>query len=67
MVTAGAPYIPIKLLDQLSMGGRIVIPVGSQESQRLFVITRAQTGYDKKVYEYFKFVPLIGEEGWSAS
>ena len=64
IVTAGAPNVPQKLLEQLNTGGRLVIPVGSQESQRLFVITRNEKGFEKKIYEYFKFVPLIGEEGW---
>ncbi len=64
IVTAGAPNIPQSLLEQLNIGGRLVIPVGSQESQRLFVITRKENGFDKKIYEHFKFVPLIGEEGW---
>lgn len=66
IVTAGAPNIPHHLTEQLKAGGRLVIPVGSQESQRLFVVTRTDEGLDKKIYEYFKFVPLIGEEGWSS-
>lgn len=64
IVTAGAPDIPHSLIDQLRVGGKLAIPVGSQESQRLYVITRKEKGIDKKIYEYFKFVPLIGEEGW---
>jgi len=64
IVTAGAPNIPHSLVDQLKVRGKLAIPVGSQESQRLYVITRTDKGYDKRIYEYFKFVPLIGEEGW---
>jgi protein-L-isoaspartate(D-aspartate) O-methyltransferase len=64
IVTAGAPDIPHSLIDQLTIGGKLVIPVGSQESQRLFVVTRTEKGTDKKMYEHFRFVPLIGEEGW---
>lgn len=65
IVTAGAPNIPIHLVEQLNIGGRLVIPVGSKESQRLCVITRTEKGIDQQLYEHFKFVPLIGEEGWS--
>ena len=64
IVTAGAPDIPNHLVEQLDIGGKLVIPVGNQESQRLLVITRTETGISKKYYEYFKFVPLIGAEGW---
>lgn len=64
IVTAGAPDVPHSLVEQLTVGGKLVIPVGSQESQRLFVITRKEKGTDKKIYEHFRFVPLIGEEGW---
>lgn len=66
IVTAGAPDIPQSLIEQLTIGGKLVIPVGSQEAQRLCVITRTNKGIDKKMYEHFKFVPLIGEEGWQA-
>lgn len=66
IVTAGAPDIPHHLVDQLKVGGKLVIPVGDHESQRLLVITRTGSGIEKKFYEYFKFVPLIGEEGWKA-
>jgi len=66
IVTAGAPDIPHSLIQQLKIGGKIVIPVGSQEAQRLFVITRTAKGIEKKIHEHFKFVPLIGEEGWKA-
>jgi protein-L-isoaspartate(D-aspartate) O-methyltransferase len=64
IVTAGAPDIPIHLVEQLKIDGILVIPVGSKEHQRLYVITRGEKGIEKKVYEHFKFVPLIGEEGW---
>ncbi len=66
IVTAGAPDIPHHLVDQLIVGGKLVIPVGDHETQRLLVITRTENGIEKKVYDCFKFVPLIGEEGWKA-
>jgi protein-L-isoaspartate(D-aspartate) O-methyltransferase len=65
IVTAGAPDVPLQLVEQLSLGGRLVIPVGSKDHQRLYVITRSEEGIEKKMYEHFKFVPLIGEQGWS--
>ena len=66
IVTAGAPDIPHHLVEQLKTGGKLVIPVGDQETQRLLVITRTETGIEKKFYDNFKFVPLIGAEGWKA-
>lgn len=64
VVTAGSPVVPQSLIDQLAIGGRLVIPVGSAYSQTLTVIEKK----DKKnvVQEHFGcvFVPLIGEEGW---
>ncbi len=64
IVTAGAPEVPHSLLEQLKTGGRLVIPVGTRKSQKLYVITRSEEGIDYKVFENFKFVPLIGDEGW---
>ncbi len=64
IVTAGAPEVPHSLVYQLELYGRLVIPVGSRNSQKLYVINRTEEGVDYKVYENFKFVPLIGEEGW---
>ncbi len=66
IVTAGAPDIPNHLVEQLKVGGKLVIPVGDHESQRLLVITSTETGIEKKYYDNFKFVPLIGAEGWKA-
>ncbi|MEO8514086.1 MAG: protein-L-isoaspartate(D-aspartate) O-methyltransferase [Ignavibacteria bacterium] len=66
IVTAGAPDIPNHLVEQLKVGGKLVIPVGDHETQRLLVLTRTEAGIEKKYYDNFKFVPLIGEEGWKA-
>jgi protein-L-isoaspartate(D-aspartate) O-methyltransferase len=67
IVTAGAPEVPEHLMSQLTTGGIIVIPVGSKENQRLFVGTRTDEEVILKKYDYFRFVPLIGEEGWNNS
>jgi protein-L-isoaspartate(D-aspartate) O-methyltransferase len=64
IVTAGAPEVPPTLINQLKTGGRLVIPVGSVEHQRLYIIDKTSRGLSQKVDNYFKFVPLIGEKGW---
>jgi len=65
MVTAGAPRIPKKLLEQLKPGGRMVIPVGSRYEQTLLVVAKDLTG-SVSLYESIPcvFVPLIGKDGW---
>lgn len=65
IVTAGAPSIPKSLVQQLKIDGRLVIPVGSLDSQKLYVLKRTSEGINYKVHESFKFVPLLGEEGWN--
>ncbi len=65
IVTAGAPDIPLPLLDQLAPGGRLVIPVGDQHTQELIRITRTQTGFTQENLGGCRFVKLIGEQGWS--
>ncbi|MFN2425473.1 MAG: protein-L-isoaspartate(D-aspartate) O-methyltransferase [Candidatus Binatia bacterium] len=65
-VAAGGPATPKALLAQLSLGGRLVIPVGPEHSQVLLRVTR--TGDEKFVEECLgevRFVPLIGEQGWA--
>ncbi|GAB6281810.1 MAG: protein-L-isoaspartate(D-aspartate) O-methyltransferase [Ignavibacterium sp.] len=65
IVTAGSPSIPESLKKQLSIGGKIVIPVGSKHSQILKVITKIdENNFDVKDIPEFVFVPLIGKEGW---
>jgi protein-L-isoaspartate(D-aspartate) O-methyltransferase len=64
IVTAGAPSIPKSLVEQLKIDGRLVIPVGTLDTQKLYVLKRTSEGINYKVHESFKFVPLLGEEGW---
>ena len=65
VVTAGAPVVPEDLVNQLSVGGRLVVPVGNQESQVMVRITRvSEDDYEEEQFRHFKFVPLIGEKGW---
>jgi protein-L-isoaspartate(D-aspartate) O-methyltransferase len=65
MVTAGAPDIPQPLLDQLTMGGRLVIPVGDAFVQDLIRITKTEYGIKKEDLGGCRFVKLIGKYGWN--
>jgi protein-L-isoaspartate(D-aspartate) O-methyltransferase len=65
MVTAAAPTIPQELLDQLIVGGRMVIPVGSRWEQDLLCVLKQEHGVTVKHLTPCRFVPLIGEGAWS--
>lgn len=64
IVTAGAPDIPEMLLEQLDVGGRMVIPVGDQHTQDMVRIVRTEKGFNKENMGRCRFVKLIGEQGW---
>jgi len=64
VVTAGAPDIPGGLVDQLEVGGRMVIPVGNREGQRLVVVEKGKGIIEKRDAGGCLFVPLVGERGW---
>jgi protein-L-isoaspartate(D-aspartate) O-methyltransferase len=64
IVTAAAPGIPRPLLDQLAMGGRLVIPVGDRNSQTLDVVTKTSEGLQHDYRGGCRFVKLIGSYGW---
>ena len=64
VVTAGAPVIPEALMAQLADGGRLAIPVGGQELQRLDVVIRRGDRFDTKSVTACRFVKLIGKDGW---
>jgi protein-L-isoaspartate(D-aspartate) O-methyltransferase len=65
VVTAGAPVVPEKLIEQLAVGGRLVVPVGDDDKQIMVRITRVdEDNITEERFDAFKFVPLIGEEGW---
>ena len=64
MVTAGAPKIPQPLIDQLAMGGRLVVPVGDRLSQELFLAERGAEGIKKTNLGGVRFVDLVGKWGW---
>jgi protein-L-isoaspartate(D-aspartate) O-methyltransferase len=67
LVAAAGPDVPQALLEQLAIGGRLVIPVGEQRwQQRLRKITRkGETEYELEDLGAVAFVPLIGEQGWA--
>lgn len=65
IVTAGSPTVPEKLKEQLAIGGRMVIPVGSRSSQKLYILTKeSENSFNTQIVPEFSFVPLIGKEGW---
>lgn len=66
LVSAGGPDIPESLKEQLAIGGRMVIPIGEdQTAQELVRVTRqSQEKYIREDLADVRFVPLIGEEGW---
>ncbi len=67
IVTAGAPEIPPPLIEQLRVGGRLVIPVGDACTQVLKELVRTKSGCDAKDVCGCRFVPLVGEYGWRES
>ena len=67
IVTAGAPIIPSVLVQQLAVGGRMVVPVGDQHSQELMKLVKDEIGVNQTNLGGCRFVKLIGEHGWGAS
>jgi protein-L-isoaspartate(D-aspartate) O-methyltransferase len=64
-VAAGAPRPPPALLEQLAIGGRLVLPTGPTDHQRLVRITRhGHHQYAEEDLGDVRFVPLLGEQGW---
>jgi protein-L-isoaspartate(D-aspartate) O-methyltransferase len=61
IVTAAAPHIPPRLVEQLKPGGRMVIPVGEGSVQQMLRLTlREDGGVIEEVFDNFSFVPLLG-------
>jgi protein-L-isoaspartate(D-aspartate) O-methyltransferase len=67
IVTAGAPSVPKALVNQLEVGGILVIPVGKEsEVQRMVRITKQEdSSLKQEVFDQFSFVPLVGENAWN--
>ena len=61
IVTAAAPSIPPKLIEQLKPGGKMVIPVGEGHVQRMLRLTKSENNSIKEeIFDNFSFVPMIG-------
>ncbi len=64
IVTAGAPGVPENLVEQLHIGGKLVIPVGDRFSQTLKRVIRTETGTKVENHTGCRFVDLVGKFGW---
>ena len=67
ITTAAVPDIPRYLLDQLAVGGRVVVPAGGRDVLALYRLTRSEENADEIIKEDLggcRFVSLIGESGW---
>ena len=64
IVTAGAPEVPEILVNQLVVGGRLVVPVGNQHTQELIKIDRRGNSIQQSNLGGCRFVKLVGEHGW---
>lgn len=65
IVTAGAPAVPDSLIDQLKVGGILVIPVGDEKTQQMLRITKVSGDKVRsEQFHDFRFVPLKGDKGW---
>lgn len=61
IITAAAPFVPPKLIEQLKVGGMMVIPVGTGDIQQMKRITKLEGGAVKEeVFDRFSFVPMLG-------
>jgi len=61
LVTAAAPFVPPKLLEQIRPGGIMVIPLDEGDRQRMLRITKNGDGtLDEEYFDYFSFVPMLG-------
>jgi protein-L-isoaspartate(D-aspartate) O-methyltransferase len=64
LVAAASPEIPKPLVEQLAIGGHLVIPIGDEKEQRLIRVTRTEDGTKTEDHGACQFVKLIGKYGW---
>lgn len=62
IVTAGAPFVPKPLLNQLKVGGRLVIPVGDPVQTMTVFVRKGEKEFEKHEYGEFRFVPLLEDK-----
>ena len=67
LVAAGAPEIPRPLIEQLAEGGRMLIPIGTRDEQRLMLVRRTSTEIEAEEVLHCTFVPLLGRFGWATA
>jgi len=61
IITAAAPFIPPKLIEQMKTGGKMVIPVDEGEYQRMKRLTKNEDGtFEEEIFDAFSFVPMLG-------
>lgn len=64
IITAGAPQIPKPIVEQLGVGGRMVLPVGGRLTQDMVKLYRDEDGVHQSNLGGCRFVKLVGEHGW---
>lgn len=64
LVSAAGPSIPEPLVNQLADGGRMVVPVGAQDDQKLWLVSRRGEEITRQEIGPVRFVPLVGRHGW---
>jgi protein-L-isoaspartate(D-aspartate) O-methyltransferase len=64
LVGAASPDVPAPLLEQLAVGGQLLVPVGGREEQVLVRVRRTESGFERTRLDAMRFVPLIGAHGF---
>lgn len=67
IVAAGSPDVPTALVEQLKDGGRLIIPVGTEDKQRLVMVTKNDIGIVREELSDCRFVKLVGKHGWQSA
>ena len=67
LVGAGAPEVPSTYLEQLTEGGRLLIPLGDRDEQTLYMFTRRGDKLEGEEIAPVRFVPLLGKYSWEGN